>query len=228
MQPPSRNNKSTTDSILDYLQELTIQPRLQDPVATLISTTAPPPPYTLVIPTPGSDYDDDDEEYDDYDDDGDHLNTTNHHHNISRPNTRLTNISNTIIININSSVKIKGDGNIIATPSSQPQIQRNLYRNTDNNPRPKLANTTAAILTALQHAGVLSPTSNSTSRSFTPANLKIKIDAGIKVDGSRNVVCLGSVATAPGVAYRTGDLGRKRRAESEPIGEEDAKRYKKG
>ncbi|KAL2863058.1 uncharacterized protein BJX67DRAFT_269146 [Aspergillus lucknowensis] len=236
MLPPPNNNND--DSLLQHLDKLSARPhvRYRRPVTGIRA----PPPYTAGIPSQGQEYDDDYyEEYDhDYDDDAvyDYENTAKDQPYPARiippPDSK------TLTINLNSSVQINGDGNtiVIATGlvNHHPHPQRS-SDNPDANDRPspgsKLANTTAAIVAALQRSGVYpsSSTSSPLGCGSGPASVTIDIDAGVRVDGARNVVCFGSAASLPAAVAaggrsrtretgtRTGThnvAGRKRRAQS--------------
>ncbi|KAI9367959.1 hypothetical protein BJX61DRAFT_260058 [Aspergillus egyptiacus] len=229
MMPPAQTNINDDDTSQSFGQLLHKfkQSRHSEP------GTTPPPPYRP-IPSqdPVGDYDDDYDDDDNYDHDYEDVRPTN----------------NPITINLNSSIQIKGDGNtILLAPAQQPQPQSSSTASPNQCPtrnaplHSKLSNAMASILATLERAGALASASGSNWRS----PVHINIDAGVRVDGVGNVVCLGATRLAravPGSAVRIGgspsrytdrdgnhqnDCGRKRRASSEPAFGSEAKRYRR-
>ncbi|KAL4972908.1 hypothetical protein BDW66DRAFT_143286 [Aspergillus desertorum] len=245
MQPPSAH----ADDFRHCFQKLTAYPR---PPATIMAniTSRPPPSYTAAIAAQDiNQYDD--EEYDEHDDNryghddtAENYTTTTPSFPVSSttPNTR------TITINLDSSIHIHGDGNTLTIASGQGQRQAQAQAQTQtqtqtriqpqaSNPKSKVANTTASIITALQQSGILATRPDSGSGSglgsaFT--SVQVNIDAGIKVRGFQNVVCFGALMVPTTSAreskaniMKTTDA-RKRRAQSEPATVElEMKRYKR-
>ncbi|KAL3450897.1 hypothetical protein BJX65DRAFT_305046 [Aspergillus insuetus] len=225
---PLLNNRD--NPLLQYLEKLaavTHRPRRLPP-----STRPPPPPYTASFSSQDSDQDWD-EDYD-YEEDYDEYHEARPEHredstsNTSSIRTSAAN-SNTITIDLNSSIQIKGDANtIIIAPGSVHQQQHALYQGSTTRtlqpgrPAPaapamssKLANTTSAIVAALQKSGVSSRSGSSPGSSAVPS-VNINIDAGIRVDGVRNIVCFGAGSLPLAKRYHDA-AGRKRRAQSEPL-----------
>ncbi|KAJ0414097.1 hypothetical protein BJY00DRAFT_45280 [Aspergillus carlsbadensis] len=231
MLPPSNNRDNPLLQYLEKLAAVTHRPRHLPP-----STRPPPPPYTASFSSQDSDQDWD-EDYD-YDEDYDEYYEAKPEHraisnsNTSSIHTPATN-SNTITIDLNSSIQIKGDANTIIIASGSVHQQHTSYHGSSTRTlRPErpppppaaaamssnLANTTCAIVAALQKSGVLSAQSRSGSGPGSGAapSVNINIDAGIRVDGVRNVVCFGA-GSLP-LAKRYHDAARrKRRAQSEPL-----------
>ncbi|KAL4801306.1 hypothetical protein BDV18DRAFT_149637 [Aspergillus unguis] len=216
-------------------------------MADTISSRSPPPRYTPTINHHNSEQGHTQDEYDDYDDDYDEYedydyeDPTEFNHSTkqdqSSQESRIT-ASRTITINIDSSISIHGHGNTVAIASPSPSSTstssdsaRKNQNQADSSssspthhyhqlPRSKLATTTAAIMAALQQSGILSQTQSQDSRrdsgSFS-SNVEINIDAGVKVEGSRNTVCFGAVISGAGARTSREYSSRKRRAQSVSI-----------
>ncbi|KAL4813052.1 hypothetical protein BDW67DRAFT_188050 [Aspergillus spinulosporus] len=175
----------------------------------------------------------DDDKYDDNDHHS-HDKTTEHYTNtstnLSFPVSSITPTTKTLVISVDSSINIRGDGNTIAIASGQGQSQAQaLY------PRSKVANTIASIIAALQQSGILASGPDSGPNS-APTTVQITINAGIKVRGFQNVVCSGAL-TVPNTSVRRSKANvnmnlyhaRKRRAQSEPADHElEWKKYRNG
>ncbi|KAL4939771.1 hypothetical protein BDV06DRAFT_224716 [Aspergillus oleicola] len=218
-----------------YLRKITAQNQLRPLTAPTNEASTPnqlPPRYTPAVVSHDfeDDYDDEYEDFDEYDESYDFDNVPNYYPSqtpLAIPGGTSANSNDTklktLTINLDSSITITSDENTVAIASGQAQTKP--QPNTSA-PKSKLANTAAAIITALQQSGVSSS-----------ASVEINIDAGVRVEGSRNVVCFGGVIV-PNLA-RTGaaNVGagagvrkmnmqpnasansynaRKRRAQSEP------------
>ncbi|KAL2830650.1 hypothetical protein BJY01DRAFT_117725 [Aspergillus pseudoustus] len=212
MLPPSNN---MDNPLLQYLEKLAAV--AHRPRHTVTSARPPPPPYTASFSPQDSDHDWDEDCDVEGDSDACYDITPEHCANrISAIN------SSTVTINLNSSIQVKGNANTIIIASGSAHQQSGSYpsprhqqqETANNGPNSKLVNTTSAIVSALQKSGVLS--AQTRSGSSPTVSVKINIDAGIQVDGARNVVCFGS-GSIP-LARRYYDVvGRKRRAQSEPL-----------
>lgn len=223
--PPNYNNTIARQ----YSEKVAAQgqPRLAPTTASATPRPPPPPRYTpAAIPQDtdtSHDYDDYDE-FDDHDDYNDYDDTADYYTAAKpvslappTPQANSDSGSRTITITLDASISIHGDGNTLTvasrsgsgTEQSRPDTTSpNQY---PQKPQSKLANTTAAIVTALQQSGVLSQNSRSESESglvHPPTNVEINIDAGVKVQGSRNVVCFGALF-APGARAGSGASGSK-------------------
>ncbi|KAL4790627.1 hypothetical protein BDV19DRAFT_393890 [Aspergillus venezuelensis] len=229
MQPPPNDHP-----FHQYLRKITAQTQLRPPATASTATesanpnpNSPPPRYTPATVSHDfeDDYDEDYEDFDEYDDSYDFDNAPNYYPaqgtgtgtaiNSNDPNTNLK----TLTINLDSSITITGDGNTVGIPSDQSQAQAQ-SKTQPNAPKSKLANTASAIIAALQQSGV-----------SASASVEINIDAGVRVGGSRNIVCFGGMIVPGQVPVRAGagaaaaaDVktmnaqpnARKRRAQSEP------------
>ncbi|KAL4763145.1 uncharacterized protein BDW70DRAFT_157997 [Aspergillus foveolatus] len=204
-----------------------------------ILNSRPPPSYTATIATQDiNPYDDD--KYDDNDHHS-HGNTTGYYKNTpttpSFPVSSTASTRGAVVISLDSSINIRGDGNTVAIASGQGKNQAQAQTQTQqeaSNPKSKVANTTASIIAALQQSGILAlrPDSGSNSASTT---VQININAGIKVQGLQNVVCFGSL-TVPTTSVSGSRTNvnlkhcntRKRRAQSVPANNEpEWKKYRK-
>ncbi|KAL4767609.1 hypothetical protein BDW60DRAFT_226440 [Aspergillus nidulans var. acristatus] len=206
-----------------------------------IINSRPPPSYTATIAAQDiNPYDDD--KYDDNDHHS-HGNTTEHYKNTpttpSFPGSSTAPTTRTLVISLDSSINIRGDGNTVEIASGQGQNQAQAQTQTQtqqeaSDPKSKVANTTASIIAALQQSGILAlrPDSGSKSASTT---VQININAGIKVQGVQNVVCFGALAV-PTTSVRGSKANvnmkhcntRKRRAQSVRANNEpEWKKYRK-
>ncbi|KAL3437790.1 hypothetical protein BDV09DRAFT_192787 [Aspergillus tetrazonus] len=204
-----------------------------------IMNSRPPPSYTATVAAQVINPHDDDK-YDDSDHHS-HDNTTEHYK--TTPTTPSFPVSSTapttraVVISLDSSINIIGDGNTVAIASGQGQNQAQAQTQTQqeaSNPKSKVANTTASIIAALQQSGILALRPDSSSNS-APTTVQININAGIKVQGLQNVVCFGAL-TVPTTRVRESKANvnmehcntRKRRAQSVPANNElEWKKYRK-
>ncbi|RDW59374.1 uncharacterized protein DSM5745_11069 [Aspergillus mulundensis] len=185
-----------------------------------ITSQPPPPSYTAAIaaqtihPYDDDDYDEHDDDYYNHDDSAVYYpNTTPINHNPSK----------TITIKLDLSINIHGDGNTLAIASQQVRDQTQ-----PSNSRSKVANTTASIIAAIQQSGIIaqrldsgsgSDSSFDSSPAAASTTVQINIDAGVRVQGSRNMVCFGvrPGARSPGSKNNMDTNiynARKRRAQS--------------
>ncbi|KAL6236354.1 hypothetical protein BDW75DRAFT_114135 [Aspergillus navahoensis] len=238
MQPPS-------DHANDFRHcppKLAIHHQSRPPATAIASINyCPSPSYAAAIATHDINQNDDsDYKYDDNDHYG-HDNTAEYYTTTipSFPAPGTTPNKRSIMINLDSSIHIHGDGNILTIASRQGQTQAQAQTQTQtqpqtSDPKSKVANTTASIIAALQQSGILAsePDSSSGSASTT---MKINIDAGIKVRGVQNVVCFGALMV-PATSARGSKMNmamnnydvKKRRAQSEPAtGESERKRHRR-
>ncbi|KAL4963203.1 uncharacterized protein BDV14DRAFT_202038 [Aspergillus stella-maris] len=232
MQPPPNDHP-----FHQYLRKITAQTQLRPPATAPTATetanpnpNSPPPRYTPAIVSHDfeDDYDKGYEDFDEYDDSYDFDNAPSYYPaqgtgtgtgTAANSNDPSTN-PKTLTINLDSSITITGDRNTVAIPSGQSQSQAQAQSKTQPNaPKSKLANTASAIIAALQQSGV-----------SASASLEINLDAGVRVEGSRNIVCFGGMIVPGRVPARAGAPGagaglktmnaqsnaRKRRAQSEP------------
>jgi hypothetical protein len=226
MLPPSNSRNNPLLQYLEKLAAVTHRPRHLPP-----STRPAPPLYTASFSSQDSEQDWD-EDYD-YDEDYDEYYEAKAEHRADS-NSTTSSIrapaanSNTLTIDLNSSIQIKGDANTIIITSDSVHQQHASYQGTSTrNLRPerpsagaaaapaissKLANTTSAIVAALQKSGVLSGPGSGPGSSAAPS-VNINIDAGIRVDGIQNVVCFGAGSLPLAKRYHDA-AGRKRRAQS--------------
>ncbi|KAL4783223.1 hypothetical protein BJX76DRAFT_368567 [Aspergillus varians] len=218
-------NKNKNNPFHQYLRKLTAQTQLRSPVATPHPL---PPRYILTVAPQELDpeYDDD---YEDYEDATEYY-LTPIPVPASAPSAGPGNISKLVTINLNSSIHIIGDGNTVTIASGQDQAPdqaqtqnkgKSTIGNTTSHPRSRPANTTAAIITALQRSGVLTSTlakaragSSFPDSASVSTTVEINIDAGVKVEGCRNLVCLGTQAPGAGGPRMDNYNARKRRAQS--------------
>ncbi|KAF7178604.1 hypothetical protein CNMCM7691_007418 [Aspergillus felis] len=155
--------------------------------------------------------------------------------------------STPVMISIDASISVVGNGNTIMIPSmaSHPQQtpsdstsmnSENPSSSTSTPPaaseadaqhlvqkqrQARLTQMATSIINALNDSGRLAPP----AEDHEPAPLEIKINTGIKVEGSRNVICVG--ATVRAQSNKSAQVGteegrqvtsnRKRRALSEPF-----------
>ncbi|KAL4755120.1 hypothetical protein BDW72DRAFT_189337 [Aspergillus terricola var. indicus] len=199
-----------------------------------IIDSRPPPKYTAAIaaqdinPYDGDQYDDNDHYS--------HDNTTEHYTNTTpTPSflvSSITPTTRTVVISLDSSINIRGNGNTVANVSGQGQSQAQAQTEASN-PKSKVANTTASIIAALQQSGILASRPDS-GFSSAPTTVQININAGIKVQGFHNVVCFGALMV-PTTSVRGSKANvnmknynaRKRRAQSEPVtNRSEWKKYK--
>ncbi|KAL4957928.1 hypothetical protein BDW69DRAFT_180168 [Aspergillus filifer] len=215
MQPPPNNHHP----FHQYLRKITAQTQPR-PLATAPTATetanpnSPPPRYTPAIISHDfeDDYDEEFDEYEPYD-----FNNAPDYYPVQGTDTAANSTNpKTLTINLDSSITITGDGNTLAIASGQSQFQSH-SKSQSNAPKSKLANTASAIIAALHQSGV-----------SASASVEINIDAGVRVEGSRNIVCFGGMIVPGRVPARAGVAGagvktmntqssaRKRRAQSEP------------
>ncbi|KAF7115237.1 hypothetical protein CNMCM5793_001664 [Aspergillus hiratsukae] len=154
--------------------------------------------------------------------------------------------STPITINIDASISVVGNGNTIMIPSMAGHPQQTPSASTSTNSENSSSSSTAAsetdalhsvqkqrqarltematsIINALYDSGRLAPPTEDQE----PAPLEIKINTGIKVEGSRNVICVGATVRAQSNKSAQTQMGtdkdrqvisnRKRRALSEPL-----------
>ncbi|PLB54333.1 hypothetical protein P170DRAFT_421066 [Aspergillus steynii IBT 23096] len=126
-----------------------------------------------------------------------------------------------LAIYVDASINVSGDGNSIvlppsaaeaASPSSSASAGNATAHAAPRQRQTRLTDMTASILTALHRTGLLNA-----ARTSTP--VEIHVTTGIKIEGSRNIICSGSVANRPlvGKRHAPGDeASRKRRSQSEP------------
>ncbi|KAL3456802.1 hypothetical protein BJX64DRAFT_269983 [Aspergillus heterothallicus] len=222
MLPPSNNRDNL---LLRYLRKLAAVTRRPQLAAT--STRPPPPPYTASFSSQDSDYD--------WDEDDDSNEDSNDYYKpgYSEPSankdlgsSRISaSDSNTITVDLNSSIQIKGDANTVIIASGAMQHKsspphssfRHQQQETSSSmPSSNLANTTSAIVAALQKSSIIPTQARSGSGSTLTASVSIDIDAGIRVGGARNIVSFGP-RPAPLARQAHPIAGRKRRAQSEPV-----------
>ncbi|RAL05702.1 uncharacterized protein BO80DRAFT_78756 [Aspergillus ibericus CBS 121593] len=149
-----------------------------------------------------------------------------------------------ITINIDASVSVLGNANSILIPSvpattaaaaaattsssspppppPAPSSSTAILQSAQRHRQSKLTDMATSIIVALHRTGLLNPTDNSGS----VPSVRLNINTGIKIQGTRNVVCVGGGVVGrrnliePGGERgeeRVGQVGRKRRAESEPF-----------
>ncbi|KAL4899155.1 hypothetical protein BDW74DRAFT_184021 [Aspergillus multicolor] len=227
--------KVSQQPLLKFTLDTAAMPSTTPSATAMATMTSQPsrPSYTAAIAAQDIHPYDDHDEYDEYDDDYlDHDDTATYYQDVTPINH---NLSRTITIKLDSSINIHGDENTLAIASQQVRDQPQPSRS-----RSKVANTTASIIAALQQSGILAhkldpgPGSDASSAAAS-TTVQISIDAGVKVQGSRNMVCFGALlvpgarpyARAPGsqnnLDPNTYDA-RKRRAQSEPALSEEVKR----
>ncbi|KAL5362799.1 hypothetical protein BJX96DRAFT_177491 [Aspergillus floccosus] len=143
-----------------------------------------------------------------------------------------------ITIHIDASISIIGDANTVVIPPSSTPCPADLLNTGSNQSnamtalqaaqrarQTKLTDMATAIIDALGRSGLLDL---DRAGCPAPAPVEVKITQGIRVEGSRNAVCVGAFPRAlgrssvPGAVERDG--GRKRRACSEPVESPASKR----
>lgn len=235
MHPPLNDNDN--HPLYQYTRKPTARTQLQPSLTPRVTNPSQPPKrYTPVIASHESDleYDEDHDEYDNYYDREDMViyYPTPAATPVSAPRASPGNDSKTVTINLNSSVQITGDGNSVAIASGEaqpqtrtPETEKNPTTYATRNPNPKLTNTIAAIIAALQQPGAMTSThteskaghlSTSPAAAAAPGAVEINIDAGVKIKGCQNVVCFGAFAPRAGglKANSRSQDARKRRAQS--------------
>ncbi|KAL4740172.1 hypothetical protein BDV11DRAFT_169357 [Aspergillus similis] len=235
MQTPSDN----ANDVRHGFQKFTVHPQSSSLTTMATINSRPPPSYTAAIAAQDLNPCNDDK-YDDNDHHS-HVNMTEHYTNTtttpSFPVLSTTSTARTVVISLDSSIHIRGDGNTVAIVSGQGQSQAQAQTQTQpqaSNPKSKVASTTASIIAALQQSGILvsRPDAGSSSASTT---VQININAGIKVRGFQNVVCFGALMV-PTTSVRGSKANvnmknynaRKRRAQSEPAtNRSEWKKYRK-
>ncbi|KAJ5610030.1 hypothetical protein N7510_006749 [Penicillium lagena] len=146
-----------------------------------------------------------------------------------------------ITITMDASIHIHGNGNTIVLPSTNPKAAEQQQNRTSSSET--TATSTSAQMTALQSAqkqrqNKLSEMASTIIAALHEADalldvesgrcrpIAVHLDAGVKVEGSRNVICVGAAAAPSRVGRKNplsedgnGDgVSRKRRAQSEPPG----------
>ncbi|PWY93817.1 hypothetical protein BO94DRAFT_622159 [Aspergillus sclerotioniger CBS 115572] len=131
-----------------------------------------------------------------------------------------------IAIHIDASISVLGNANSIILPSipatSPPSSPSStpILQSAQRNRQSKLTDMATSIIAALHRTGLLNLTNESLQ------SVMVNINTGIKVQGARNVICLGSgfvgrkIPTEQGHEREeeyVGHVGRKRRARSEPL-----------
>ncbi|KAK2836823.1 hypothetical protein FQN49_006686 [Arthroderma sp. PD_2] len=146
-----------------------------------------------------------------------------------------------IVIKIDTSISIDGQNNTVAIPTSMGSGVEDNQSPASDVPSPststglsmqqlqqrrqaKSAQLASTIISALKSAGALDDKETGRQRP-----IEVDVNAGIRITGNSNLICSGtrrkagqdSVSTLALPAER---LGRKRRAQSEPLGAPDLKR----
>ncbi|KAJ5757882.1 uncharacterized protein N7511_006576 [Penicillium nucicola] len=129
--------------------------------------------------------------------------------------------SGPIIIRIDNSISVNGEDNTVIVPSgaTRAATQTEADSCSANRPTPRhtnMSSTVTAIIDALNRVNALCDMSGNLR------TLEVDLNAGIKIDGRNNTICMGNVAKVPqpktqAPAVRQ-NLGHKRRATSEPAG----------
>lgn len=111
-----------------------------------------------------------------------------------------------IVVRIDASVKIEGQGNtIVLPPTKPPSAQTPVSADRPNQTgHPQAERLTAAVLAALTSAGIV----ECTERRQRP--LEVHVNASVNIKGEKNVICAG----VPKVTQKGEDKCKKRRAES--------------
>ncbi|KAB8201180.1 hypothetical protein BDV34DRAFT_237802 [Aspergillus parasiticus] len=86
-----------------------------------------------------------------------------------------------VSIHIDASINVRGNGNTLIIPSTMHQ-QQSVQRHRQT----KLTDMATSIITALGRASLLPSTEDGSSP------VEININSGIKIEGSRNVICTGN------------------------------------
>lgn len=162
--------------------------------ANLEERSAPPPPYSSTVQYPSSfedtssetDYLDD--SHDDYEDLPREHSNLNVHIDAS---INITGTGNTIII---SPTSVSADSNSHPPPSNRPTSPAIALRAIQKQRQTRVTDIATAIISALGQTSVLHPTGNQPLPS-----VEIKINTGIKMEGSKNVIYAG---TSPRVISR--------------------------
>ncbi|KAL4921094.1 hypothetical protein BDW62DRAFT_198117 [Aspergillus aurantiobrunneus] len=232
MHHPRSNNNNGRLPFHQYIRKLTTQTQLRPPVIVTTTYRSPASRHTPAVQELDPDYEDDYTEYNDYhhyEDAAEYYPTpTPNPAPVSTASPKPGNDSKIITINLDSSIQIHGDGNTVAIASgpSQAPIQTQETRRSTSpraplNPNSKLANTIAALITALQRSDALVP--NPTESKSKPASsasaaasttVEINIDAGVKVEGCRNLVSFGGLVPGASGSKTNYYNARKRRAQS--------------
>jgi hypothetical protein len=136
--------------------------------------------------------------------------------------------STPITISIDASISVVGNGNTIMIPSmaGHPQQTPRVYtsmnsessssststspatseadalRSVQKQRQARLTEMATSIINALYDSGRLAPP----AEDHEPAPLEIKINTGIKIEGSRNVICVG--ATVRAQSNKSGPMGK--------------------
>ncbi|KAJ6094698.1 hypothetical protein N7467_002211 [Penicillium canescens] len=127
--------------------------------------------------------------------------------------------SGPITIRIDNSISVAGQDNTIILPSGAtlPPTQTEANTSSANRPSPprhaNMSSTVTAIIDALNRVNALCDVSGNL-RTF-----EVNLNAGIKVDGRSNTICMGNMARVPqpktqAPAVERENLGRKHRATS--------------
>lgn len=97
-------------------------------------------------------------------------------------------------IHVDASINVSGDGNSIVLPSpatgSASSASPATAHTAQRQRQARLADMTASILAALHRTGLLNA-----GRTSNP--IEIHVAAGIKIEGSKNIICSGLVAKRP-------------------------------
>jgi hypothetical protein len=127
--------------------------------------------------------------------------------------------SGPIIIRIDNSISVAGQDNTIILPSGAilPPTQTEPNTSSTNRPSPprhaNMPSAVTAIIDALNRVNALCDVSGNL-RTF-----EVNLNAGMKIDGRSNTICMGSMARVPqpktqAPAVERENLGRKHRATS--------------
>ncbi|PYI10372.1 hypothetical protein BO78DRAFT_360906 [Aspergillus sclerotiicarbonarius CBS 121057] len=135
-----------------------------------------------------------------------------------------------ITIQIDASISVLGNANSIIIPSvpatttlpPPPSSSAALLKSAQRHRQSKLTDMATSIIAALHRTGLLNPTEDTGS----VPSVMLNINTGIRVQGARNVVCVsgGLVGRRNPTEHgyereqkNGGHIGRKRRAQSEPL-----------